>query len=99
MKTIVISLKIFLFLTILTGVIYPLMITGIGQLAFSDKANGSIIYKDNKAIGSSMLRHIFLTDKYGDTLEQAEKDAKEMAHSSGMQKDYIKKPKAIVVTL
>jgi hypothetical protein len=52
-----------------------------------------------KAIGSSMLRHIFLTDKYGDTLEQAEKDAKEMAHSSGMQKDYIKKPKSIVVTL
>jgi hypothetical protein len=53
----------------------------------------------NKAIGSSMLRHIFLTDKYGDTLEQADKDAKEMAHSSGMQKDYIKKPKTIVVTL
>jgi hypothetical protein len=52
-----------------------------------------------KAIGSSMLRHIFLTDKYGDTLDKAEKDAKEMAHSSGMQKDYIKKPKDIVVTL
>jgi hypothetical protein len=53
----------------------------------------------DKAIGSSMLRHIFLTDKYGDSLEKAEKDAKEMAHSSGMQKDYIKKPKSIVVTL
>ena len=52
-----------------------------------------------KAIGSSMLRHIFLTDKYGDSLEKAEKDAKEMAHSSSMQKDYIKKPKSIVVTL
>ncbi len=59
MKTIVISLKIFLFLTILTGVIYPLMITGIGQLAFSDKANGSIIYKDNKAIGSSLIGQQF----------------------------------------
>ena len=53
----------------------------------------------DKAIGSSMLRHIFLTDKYGDSLEKAEKDAKEMAHSSGMQKDYIKKPKSITVTL
>jgi len=52
-----------------------------------------------KAIGSSMLRHIFLTDKYGDTLEKAEKDAKDMAHSSGQQKDYIKKPKSIIVTL
>jgi hypothetical protein len=53
----------------------------------------------DKAIGSSMLRHIFLTDKYGDTLEKAEKDAKDMAHSSSMQRDYIKKPKDIVVTL
>jgi len=52
-----------------------------------------------KAIGSSMLRHIFLTDKYGDTLDKAQKDAKEMAHSSEMQKNYIKKPKDIVVTL
>ena len=52
-----------------------------------------------KAIGSSMLRHIFLTDKYGGTLAEASKDAVEMAHSSGMQKDYIKKAKSIVVTL
>ena len=52
-----------------------------------------------KAIGSSMLRHIFLTDKYGGVLEEASKDAKEMAHSSGMQKDYIKKPKPILVVL
>jgi hypothetical protein len=52
-----------------------------------------------KAIGSSMLRHIFLTDKYGGTLAEASKDATEMAHSSGMQKDYIKKVKSIVVTL
>ena len=52
-----------------------------------------------KAIGSSMLRHIFLTDKYGGVLDEASKDAKEMAHSSGMQKDYIKKPKPILVVL
>ena len=52
-----------------------------------------------KAIGSSMLRHIFLTDKYGGTLTEASKDATEMAHSSNMQKDYIKKVKSIVVTL
>jgi hypothetical protein len=53
----------------------------------------------DKAIGSSMLRHIFLTDKYGKTLEEQQKDAKNMAHSHSMQKDYIKKPKNIVVKL
>ena len=53
----------------------------------------------DKAIGSSMLRHIFLTDKYGETFDKAAKDANEKAHSGGMQKDYIKKVKPIVVTL
>jgi hypothetical protein len=53
----------------------------------------------DKAIGSSMLRHIFLSDKYGKTLDEQQKDAKEMAHSEAMQKDYIKKPKDIIVTL
>lgn len=51
----------------------------------------------NKAIGSSMLRHIFLTDKYGGVLENQKKDANDMAHSEGQQKDYIKKVKPIVV--
>ena len=41
-------------------------------------------------IGSSMLRHIYLTGKYGDILEEQKKDAQEMAHSVTMQKDYIK---------
>jgi len=52
-----------------------------------------------KAIGSSMLRHIFLTQKYGGVVEEQKKDAYEMAHSEAQQKDYIKKPKTnIVVT-
>jgi hypothetical protein len=51
----------------------------------------------NKAIGSSMLRHIFLTDKYGEVVDNQKKDAKDMAHSEGQQKDYIKKTKPIVV--
>jgi len=51
----------------------------------------------NKAIGSSMLRHIFLTDKYGEVVDNQKKDANNMAHSEGQQKDYIKKTKPIVV--
>lgn len=53
----------------------------------------------DKAVGSSMLRHIYLTGKYGKTLEEQTKDASDMAHSQGQQKDYIKKPKNIVVNL
>ena len=59
MKTVFISLKIFLFFTILTGIIYPLFVTGIAQLAFPAKANGSIIIKDNNAIGSRLIGQQF----------------------------------------
>jgi len=53
----------------------------------------------DKAIGSSMLRHIYLSGKYGKVLEDQKIDALDMAHSEAMQKDYIKKPKEIRVTL
>jgi len=41
-------------------------------------------------IGSSMLRHIFLTDKYGSVAKEQEKDAKAMGHSVSMAREYIK---------
>lgn len=64
MKTIIIALKIFLFFTILTGIIYPLLVTGIAQLVFPGKANGSIIFKDNVAIGSKLIGQQFDSTYY-----------------------------------
>ena len=50
--------------TILVGVIYPLVITGMAQLAFRDKANGSLIERDSKIIGSELLAQPFTGAKY-----------------------------------
>jgi len=64
MKTLIISLKIFLFFTILTGIVYPLFVTGIAQLVFPAKANGSLIVKDNKIIGSELIGQQFDSSIY-----------------------------------
>lgn len=44
-----------------------------------------------KKVGSSMLRHSFLSSKYGDVQEEMKKDSEAMSHSLSQQKDYIKK--------
>jgi integrase len=43
-----------------------------------------------RGVGSSMLRHSYLSNKYGDKLKEQQEDAKAMSHSIGQQKDYIK---------
>ncbi|MEI6754416.1 MAG: potassium-transporting ATPase subunit KdpC [Paludibacter sp.] len=50
-----IALKIFLVFTVLTGIVYPLLVTGIAQVVFPHQANGSLILKDNKIIGSELI--------------------------------------------
>jgi potassium-transporting ATPase KdpC subunit len=51
-------------LTLITGIIYPFAITGIGQVVFPAQANGSLIEKDGKVIGSSLIGQNFADDKY-----------------------------------
>ena len=56
MKTqISIALKFLLAMTILTGIIYPLLMTGLVQIAFPSQSNGSLIMKDGKVIGSELI--------------------------------------------
>ena len=46
-------------LTVLLGIVYPLVVTGLAQVLFKDKANGSLIEKDGKVIGSRLIGQPF----------------------------------------
>ncbi|MDQ2918453.1 MAG: potassium-transporting ATPase subunit KdpC [Verrucomicrobiota bacterium] len=64
MKTLFQSIRIYLVLTLLTGIIYPLAITGIAQLVIPKQANGSRIVQDGKLIGSDLLSQKFESREY-----------------------------------
>ncbi|HWK81198.1 MAG TPA: potassium-transporting ATPase subunit C, partial [Thermomicrobiales bacterium] len=51
-------------LTLLTGVVYPLAMTGIGQSVFTGSANGSMVTVDGKLVGSAFVGQSFQSDRY-----------------------------------
>ena len=58
------ALRINIFLTIVCGLIYPLAITGISQVVFPHRANGSLITKNGQVIGSELLGQNFSKPEY-----------------------------------
>jgi len=58
------SLRMLVVLSVLTGVAYPLVMTGIAQVAFPHAANGSLIVVDGKSVGSELIGQPFDDPKY-----------------------------------
>jgi len=64
MKTVKTALILFALMSLLLGILYPFMITGIGQLFFPHRANGSLIIKQGKIIGSELIGQMFTSKAY-----------------------------------
>ena len=58
------AVVLFLLLMAITGIVYPLVVTGIGQVLFPTQAGGSLIVRNGKAIGSSLIGQPFSDPKY-----------------------------------
>jgi K+-transporting ATPase ATPase C chain len=58
------AIVLFLLLTVLTGVVYPLVVTGLANVLFPAKAQGSLIMRGNTAVGSRLIGQNFSDPKY-----------------------------------
>jgi K+-transporting ATPase ATPase C chain len=58
------ALTLFVVLSLTTGLAYPLVVTGIAQVAFAERANGSLIVRDGKTVGSELIGQSFSDPKH-----------------------------------
>lgn len=64
------ALRALVVLTVLLGVLYPLVVLGIGQLAFRENANGSLLEVDGRVVGSDLLGQSFTDPATGEALPE-----------------------------
>jgi potassium-transporting ATPase KdpC subunit len=82
-KELQIAIRITLLTTILFGVAYPLAITGLSRWLFPHQANGSLIVRGGKTVGSQLIGQTFTSDKYFHSRPSAAGDGYDAANSSG----------------
>ncbi len=63
-KILITSIKVFAGFAVILGLVYPLSVTAVAQLAMKNKANGSLVYKNNVVVGSYLIGQKFDDPKY-----------------------------------
>ena len=83
MKDLITSTLMFLVLTVIVGIGYPLAVWGISQIAFPAQANGSVIVKDGKVVGSELIGQTFTSPGYFHSRPSAAGNGYDAGTSSG----------------
>jgi potassium-transporting ATPase KdpC subunit len=76
------ALVAFLCFTVLTGIVYPLVVTGTAQLAFPDRADGFLVKQDGKVVGSELIGQTFTGPRYFNSRPSAAGDGYNAMSSS-----------------
>jgi potassium-transporting ATPase KdpC subunit len=82
-KNLITSVLMTIVTTILLGVIYPLVVTGLSQLLFKDKANGQLISQNGKIVGSRIIGQAFVGAAYFHSRPSAAGNGYDAANSGG----------------
>jgi K+-transporting ATPase ATPase C chain len=69
--------------TVLFGVLYPFVVTGLAQVLFHDKANGQLLYKDGQLVGSGIIGQPFTAPQYFHSRPSAAGNGYDAANSGG----------------
>jgi K+-transporting ATPase ATPase C chain len=84
-KNLVISVLMTIATTVLLGIVYPLVVTGLAQLFFKDKANGQLIVQNGQAVGSRIIGQAFVGPGYFHSRPSKAGNGYDATNSNGSQ--------------
>jgi K+-transporting ATPase ATPase C chain len=84
-KNLITSVLMTIATTVLLGIVYPLVVTGLAQLLFKDKADGQLIVRNEKVVGSRIIGQAFVGPDYFHSRPSAAGNGYDAANSNGSQ--------------